>query len=54
MATKDDLKGWILGGLTEQGGRGPLRAITWHIWNNHERQLRSSGDLFVTWQYVMR
>ena len=54
MATKEDVKEWIVEALTKQGGRASLRTIAWHIWNNYERQLRASGDLFVTWQYVMR
>jgi len=25
-----------------------------HIWEQHETDLRSSGDLFYIWQYVIR
>jgi hypothetical protein len=28
--------------------------IAKHIWDNHEVELRSSGDLFYTWHYAMR
>ncbi len=53
MATNDDLKAWILDALSEIGPTQVAR-ICQHIWDNHETELRQSGDLFYTWQYAMR
>ncbi len=54
MATRDDLKQWVLEGLVAQGGQAKIPEIGKHIWDNHEAELRNSGDLFYTWQYAMR
>ena len=54
MATRADFDGWLLDALTELGGRAGIVDVCKHIWNNHERQLRESGDLFYTWQYDTR
>lgn len=53
MATRNDLKSWVLDALTAQGPSKVPR-IAQHIWEHHEPELRSSGDLFYTWQYAMR
>lgn len=52
MATKNDLKDWIVDALRHLGGRG--RIMSKHIWDQHENDLRASGPLFYTWQYDMR
>jgi len=52
-ATHDKLKIWVLDALGELGP-APVPAIAKHIWDNHEAELRRSGDLFYTWQYAMR
>lgn len=36
------------------GGKGSIVDICRHIWENHEAELKASGDLFYTWQYDMR
>ncbi|MBY4676191.1 hypothetical protein [Marinobacterium arenosum] len=54
MATKHDLQDWVHHALKELGGRGRLIDVAKTIWKNHEAELRSSGDLFFTWQYDMR
>jgi hypothetical protein len=54
VADNADLEGWILEALRDLGGEAPLARIAEHIWNNHEAELRASGDLFYTWQYAMR
>ena len=54
MATRDDLKSWVLSGLKASGGSATVPQIAKHIWDNHEAELRASGDLFYTWQYAMR
>jgi hypothetical protein len=54
LATKHDLKRWMMSSLTQGRGSASIRELAWHIWENHENDLRASGDLFVTWQYDMR
>ncbi len=54
MATKGDLKSWVLQALNDHGGSATIVQVATHIWDNHEAELRASGDLFYTWQYYMR
>ncbi len=54
MATKNDLKGWVVQALTAQGGEAHIAAVAKHVWDNHEAELRASGELFYTWQYDLR
>jgi hypothetical protein len=54
LATKDDLQDWIIEALNSLGGSAKLVMIAKKIWAAHEQELRSSGDLFFTWQYDMR
>ncbi|MFT4150441.1 MAG: hypothetical protein QM656_09605 [Paracoccaceae bacterium] len=54
MANKDTLKIWVKEALSEFGGSAKLVEVAKYIWENHEQELRSSGDLFYTWQYDMR
>lgn len=54
MATKDDLQTWVLEALKDLKGQGSIVEISRHIWEHRETDLRSSGDLFYTWQYDMR
>ena len=39
---------------TYMGGAARLVDICKFVWENHEGQLRASGDLFYTWQYDVR
>jgi hypothetical protein len=50
MATREDLEGWLIEGLTELGGRGSIVEVCKH----HESDMRASSDLFYTWQYDVR
>lgn len=54
MATKDDLQDWVTDALRSLGGGARLVEVAKHIWLHHEAELRSSGNLFFTWQYDMR
>lgn len=54
VAVKNDLQDWVQAALIHLGGRGSLTDIAKEIWRVHEVDLRSSGDLFYTWQYDMR
>jgi len=53
VSTRDDLKNWIYEALRDLGA-STVPQIAKHIWENHELELRQSGDLFYTWQYAMR
>jgi hypothetical protein len=53
VADKETLKTWVLEALVDLGPAQVSR-IAQHIWERHESELRSSGDLFYTWQYAMR
>ena len=54
MSTKSDLQEWIIEALEALGGEAHLTRIAEHIWENHQAELQTSGDLFFTWQYDMR
>lgn len=54
MAEKSDLDTWVRDALRNGGGRASLVDVAKYIWKNHEADLRTSGDLFYTWQYDMR
>jgi hypothetical protein len=54
MATKDDLKDWVIQALMAHRGEAPIIGVAKHIWDTHESELRASGDLFYSWQYDMR
>jgi len=54
MANKNDLKRWIYAAPIDLNGEAHLTIVAKHIWENHEDDLRASGDLFYTWQYDMR
>ena len=54
MATKNDLRGWVLDALRAHDGRATIIEVCRHVWQVHEPDLRLSGDLFYTWQYDVR
>lgn len=54
MATRHDLVDWVYRAIHDNGGKATLAEVAKHIWKHHEAELRSSGDLFFTWQYDMR
>jgi hypothetical protein len=54
MANREDLVRWVYQAVEENGGEASLIEVAKHIWKNHESDLKSSGDLFYTWQYDMR
>jgi hypothetical protein len=47
MATKHDLQDWVQDALSANGGRATLVEVAKHIWQNRERELRGSGDLYM-------
>lgn len=54
MATKQDLTGWIVEAISRHGGQATIVEICKDVWEQHENDLRLSGDLFYTWQYDIR
>ena len=54
MATREDSDIWLIDALTALGGRGSIVDVCKYIWGQHEADLRSSGNLFYIWQYVIR
>ena len=54
MADGLGLQVWVVAALKELGGEGTVTEIARWIWENHESELRASGDHFYTWQYEMR
>jgi hypothetical protein len=54
MATKHDLKEWVVEALTAHRGSAHHIEVAKHIWANHRADLEASGDLFYTWQYDVR
>lgn len=54
MATKEDLRGWVIEALASLGGSGSPTDVCREVWRRHEGDLRVSGDLFFTWQYDIR
>ena len=54
MSKREDLKTWVIDALRAHGGSATIVGVCQHIWEHHESELKSSGDLFFTWQYDMR
>ena len=54
MTMRHVLEPWIIEAMTELGGCGSLVDVCTCIWTKHEAELRSSGELFYTWQYDVR
>ena len=54
MATKHDLRDWVLEAPTDLEGSGSVTDVSRVVWEHHEQELRASGDLFHTWQYDIR
>lgn len=53
MATKHDLKDWVVAAVSELGPSTVVEVSRW-VWDHHEGDLRTSGPLFYTWQYDLR
>ena len=51
MATKYDLRDWLVDALKAHDGSATIVEVCRHIWKNHKDELLASGDLFYTWQY---
>jgi len=54
VATKQDLRNWVIEALVHLDGAGSVVEVSRQVWEEHETDLRASGDLFYTWQYDLR
>ena len=54
MADRQILRAWVVESLRALHGSGTIVEVCRHVWQVHEHELRSSGDLFFTWQYDIR
>lgn len=54
MNDRGVLKAWVVDALRSLGGSGSIVQVCRQVWQVHEADLRSSGDLFYTWQYDIR
>ena len=54
MANRESLLAWVFDAVKALGGEASVTEVAKYLWNNHEAELRQSGDLFYTWQYEMR
>ena len=52
-STRHDLQDWLVDALKAYDGTATIVQVC-HVWKNHEEDLRSSGNLFFTWQYDIR
>jgi hypothetical protein len=54
MNIRQEIQPWIMDALCGNGGRGSITEVARHIWLHHERELRSSEEIFYNWQYDLR
>ncbi len=54
MATRNDMKDWVLQALRSSGGKGWPKDVAKFIWDNYEDELKRSGSILYTWQYDVR
>jgi len=54
LASRQELEGWVYDALCHHGGKASPLDVAKYIWDEHEGELRASGNLFYSWQYDMR
>ncbi len=54
MASREVLQDWVIEALNAYNGAATIVEVSKHIWEHHEGELRSSENLFYTWQYDVR
>jgi hypothetical protein len=54
LSRKHVLQDWVIEALVELGGSGSVVEVSQMVWEKHEDDLRSAGELFYTWQYDLR
>lgn len=48
------LEDWVVEALRALKDAASVLDVSKYIWDNHEDELRSGGDIFYKWQYDMR
>ena len=54
MSSREDLDTWLVEALRANNGSASIVEVCTFVWENHQDELRRSGDLFFTWQYDIR
>ncbi|MDY4299416.1 hypothetical protein SO486_05330 [Pseudomonas salmasensis] len=54
MATRENMKKWVVEALTSVGGTAWPKDVAKYVWDNYEIEIRGSGSLLYTWQYDAR
>lgn len=54
MLGKSDLEGLVIKALEHYSKSATIVQVCRYVWQHYEDELRSSGDLFYTWQYDVR
>ncbi|BCM25316.1 hypothetical protein [Methyloradius palustris] len=54
MATRQNMKVWVIAALKSLGGKGWPKDVAQYIWFHYETELKKSGSLLYTWQYDVR
>jgi hypothetical protein len=53
--TRDDMKPWIVEALkASAGSKAWPKDVARYVWDNHQTELKASGDIIYTWQYDLR
>lgn len=52
--TRFDLPDVLYSAIKDMGGQTNIIDVCKYVWEKHETDLRSSGDLFFSWQYDIR
>ena len=45
---------WVVEALKQLGGKGTILDISRRVWDHHEPDIRTEGDLLYEWQYELR
>jgi hypothetical protein len=54
MLNRETLMKWVVDAIKANHGSATIVELCKHVWENHEKELRQSGDDFYTWQYDIR
>jgi len=54
MINRETMMPWIIDCLKSRGGSGWPKEVAKHVWENHELEIKTSGDILYTWQYDLR
>jgi hypothetical protein len=54
VASNRTLEGWVVEALGALGGKSSVIPVCKWIWEHHQEDLQTAGDLFYTWQYDVR